>query len=116
VVVCLGHHAIASTSPLFPSSTFPCQSPHLYQSEMGIKNRTKPSLGFNLGIKVDKYGYQKIKYINIIYNHDSQIYLNFVSSFMKAGNSLILKKIPKIENSLNSFFFFFLKIPRPNDF
>ncbi len=52
-MVCLGHHAVASTSPLFPSSTFPCQSPHLYRSEMGIKYRTKPSLSINLGIKVD---------------------------------------------------------------
>ncbi len=82
---------------------------------MGIKNCTKPSLSINLGIKVDNYGYQKIKYINITCNHDSQIYLNFVSSFMKPENSLIFLKKPKIENSSNLFFFFFLKIPRPND-
>ncbi len=59
---------------------------------MGIKNCTKPSLSINLGIKVDNYGYQKIKYINIISNHDSQIYLNFASSFMKPGNFLIFLK------------------------
>jgi hypothetical protein len=79
---------------------------------MGIKNCTKPSPSINLGIKVDNYDYQNIKYINIICNHDSQIYLNFVSSFMKPGNSLIF-----FQNTQNweflGIFFFGVKYPEP---
>jgi hypothetical protein len=45
-----------------------------YQSGASIRICTKPLPGMRLGIKVDNSDYQKIKYLVIIYNHDSDFF------------------------------------------
>jgi hypothetical protein len=71
----------------------------LYQSEAGIRNGTKPSLGIRSGIKVVNCGYKKIKYLVITdittvlkfsknSNENLKICRVFAGSFMKPSGSL----------------------------
>ncbi len=45
-----------------------------YQSGASIRICTKPLPGMRLGMKVDNSHYQKIKYLVIMFNHDSDLF------------------------------------------